>query len=329
MPRRKKSVAGVLRGFRFSQPFVGFSTKYQTVPVNKQSGARTHSMNYGGTCREELIWDTREFLQSKSVSWKDKRGSWKRIATLQSEINVDHQSLKQPGVTHLWLNTDEDDYYGDALAQVCKRPCCIGRFPEVVDAVTGPIAVILNPDRYEGDWWTTSPKETVPANRGVNELRWYGTDNFFLRHPVLLSLMMGSFRQAVLLFQQGFDESLLRVVNRKEVEDCLSNADPELALKLLNKIKPWIAVSQSFSAHNFPFPNVYWHRVNQLYKAIHRYGYDELFGPGIAQSWGLTKGEDDADHNGRYNVANGPMAYFGTAGSKLTEAGKLLSKLGR
>lgn len=185
------------------------------------------------------------------------------------------------------------------------------------------MVVALNPDRYEGDWWTTSPTEAL-AQGNPEELRWYGTDNFFLRHPVLTSLVMGMFRQAFLLHEQGFGDAILKVVNRREVEECLTYGDPDLAIRILNKLRPWIAVPTNRPASPYPFPTAYWHRLGQLKKAIYRYGYNEVFGGDIREGWGL--GESGG---GRYGIYNGPLAYWGATGSKITLAGKRLAQLGK
>lgn len=323
MPRRKKraTVTGVLKGFQFDLPFVGFSTKFRSAPIAGKGKVQVHSINYGGSCREELIWDTREYLQGRVVTWKKRRNHWKRDATVVREMDLDHTSLKQPGMTHLWVN-GEEDWEGN-YKTVCRRTCCISKFPELLDAIVGPLAVALNPDRYQGDWWTTSPAEAV---HGANELRWYGTDNFFLRHPVLTSLMMGMFRQGILLFEQGYDEAILRAVNRKDVEDCLTNADPQLAMRLLTTLRPWIEVPQKYLANNFSFPKGHWDRLRQLHRAIYRHGYDALFDADLQRSWNVAGSEEG---QGRYDVSNGPMVYWGTTGNKVTVAGKRLVKLGK
>jgi hypothetical protein len=259
-------------------------------------------------------------MQTHAVDFVRAKDSWRCTPVLEKNIEIDHPKLKQPGITYFWLNDEEGD--GDPQT-FCSRPCCVTRLPEMIDAIVGPVAVILNPDRYQGDWWTTSAQECLKDK----ELRWYGADNFFMRHPVLMSLMLGSFRQAITLFSQGFDTAILRAVERKDVEDCLTGGDPKLALSLLKKLKPWLAVSNSVGhAPNFPFPNTYWHRTGQLQRAIHKYGYDELFGTNLTQGWGLSKDENENGAN-RYAVPNGPLVYFGS--KKSTAAGKLLSKLGK
>ncbi len=327
MSRRKKtSVTGVLKEFLFEQPFVGFRTQFRSVPIAGKDKPRTHTMNYGGSCREELIWDSREFLQSKAVTRKKKRNSWERTATLEHTLDLDHATLKQPEVTYLWIN-GEEDFDGHALG-VCRKACCIGRFPELMDAVVGPVAVLLNPDRYVGNWWKTLPEEVCgkPKHYQAEDMRWYGTDNFFLRHPVLTSLMMGMFRQGVLLFQQDYDEAIRKAVKRKDVEDCLTNADPVLAMRILRTLRPWIEVPQKYMVQNFSFPKGYWGRLRKLHRSIYRHGYDALFDGNLQHSWNIA---EDNQKDSRYEVTKGPMDYWGATGGKTTPAGKLLAKLGK
>ena len=98
MPRRKKAtVSSALRGFNYDQPFIGFRTQFRSSPLKGKGKTRTHTINYGGSCREELVWDSREYLQGQAVSWKKKRDSWERVATLQRPLDtssgeVVHQS---------------------------------------------------------------------------------------------------------------------------------------------------------------------------------------------------------------------------------------------
>ena len=318
MSRNKKtSKAGALKGFQYEQPFIGFRTQFRTVPIEGKGKVKTHKINYGCTCREELVWDSREFLQEKCVNWKKKRGSWERTSTLVQTLDLNHASLKQPEATYLWVNGEED--YDGNYYRLCKKPCCIELFPEVLDAIVGPAAVLLNPDRYVGDWWITSPEEISEGD----ELRWYGTDNFFLRHPVLTSLMMGMFRQGVLLFQQDFSEAILKAVKKKDVEDCLTNADPVLAMRLMRSLRPWIEVKNSRS-DNFAFGKGHWNRLELLHRSIYKHGYQALFDADPQQSWNIGNATQGG---GRYGVANGPMQYWGTADE--TVAGKRLAKLGK
>ncbi len=324
--RKKTSVrTGVLKRFLFDQPFVGFRTQFRSTPIKGKGKVQTHTINYGGDCREELVWDSREFLQNKSVRWSKKRNSWEKIATLSHTLDLDHPTLRQPEVTYLWVN-GEDDFDG-TFQGTCRRACCIGKFPELMDAIVGPVAVLLNPDRYVGNWWRTLPEEVrgmVSGPYHQEEMRWYGTDNFFLRHPALTSLMMGMFRQGVLLFQQDYDQAILEAVKRKDVEDCLTNADPVLAMRILKALRPWIEVPRQVD--NFSFGKGYWDRLRLLHRAIYRHGYDALFDADLQHSWNIATEGGKGD---RYSVSKGPMEYWGTTGSRVTPEGKRLAKLGK
>ncbi len=317
-----------LSHFLYNEPMVGFMTRFRTHPLNGGK-SRTHALDYGGTCREELIWDTREHLRSSSTTSKKLRNSWRRLSTTTHEIDFDAESLKQPSVTYLWKNDDNDDG-----SEICKRPCCTSRFPEVMDAFVGPLGVVLNPDRYEGNWWTTSVEESKGVTTGIGEYRWYGTDNFFLRHPVLTSLMIGMFRQGVLLFEQGYDTDILRTVKRKEVEEALTNSDPKLAMKILKSLRPWIEVPK-WMAPNFPFPRGHWDRLGQLHRALYKYGCDEVFDGSPRAGWNVNTPEEMESETGgivchdRYEVSVGPVDYWGNPGTKATAAGKRLAKLGK
>ncbi len=320
MPRGKKaSKVGALEGFHFDLPFIGFRAQFRSAPIKGKGKVKTHTINYGASCREELVWDSREFLQRQVVNWKKKKGSWEKTATLTHKLDLDHPSLKQPEVTYLWVG--DGDEWPAAGVGICNRRCCINRYPELLDAIVGPVAVVLNPNRYVGDWWTTSPSEA--SVKHTNELRWYGTDNFFLRHPVLTSLMMGMFRQGNLLFGQGYDEAILNAVKRKDVEDCLTNADPVLAMRILTTLRPWIEVPQRNLAGNFSFPRGNWERLRQLHRSIYTHGYDELFDGDLQKSWNIV-GETG---NPRYGIPEGPVAYWGAKGD--TAAGKRLAQLGK
>ncbi len=336
MSRQKQSkVAGVLKYFRFDQPFMGFSTKFRSLPL-RRGKARTHSINYGGSCREELIWDTREYLQKRSVTTQKTRGTWRVRLVKTHRLDVDHQSLKQPNVTYLWLNEDEDCGVGKL---VCYRPCCAGKFLELMDAFVGSLGVVLNPDRYQGSWWATEPGEATNKKRGTHgtpEYRWFGIDNFFLHHPVLTSLVMGMFRQGCLLFQQGFDEAILKTVKRKEVEEALTNSDPVLAMRILTKLRPWIEVPQTNYANLAPFPRGHWDRLGLLHRALYKYGYEEVFAGDLQEGWNIQDSEEEGEdlnaNNPRYEVATGPMKYWGsTPNLARTENvdGRRLAQLGK
>lgn len=326
MPHQKTPATETLKRFLFHQILTGFHTKFRSIPQpGQREGARTHHIAPLSDCREELVWDAREVFQDKVITWHPIVGSvWRKNAKLTRSLDISHPSLKQPGITYLQVASD----IGEG-GSACHRECCTGQFLEVMDAVAGPVAVLLNDDRYVGDWWRTSHEEATTDGGG---LRWYGTDNFFLRHPVLVSLIVGMFRQGVLLFQQGFGDAILKAVSRKDVADCLTNGDPNLALRLLTKLRPWIETSDPKLTASFPFPKGHWDRLTQLHRAIHKYGYEDLFKADLQKSWDIDpKGVNGVAGlaQGRYNVPNGPAAYWGGLGNQgVTDAGSRLAKLG-
>jgi hypothetical protein len=283
----------------------------------------------------------RETLQTPLISVKNIRNTWQKERRLIRRPDIDHESLKQPGVTYLTLTTfpDEYDCYGEHAFVPCTKPCCIAGFSEFMDAFAGPLGVVLNPERYTGDWWVTEPDECVKQNSGYGDkvFRWFGMDNFFLNHPVLASLVLGMFRQGALLFAQGFDQAVLKKVTRKEVVDALSNSDPVLAMRILNKLRPWIEAGTNVgNASAFPFPAGYWDRLPLLYKGIYKYGYEEVFDGSLMGGWNIGpryggEGEvlDEDAVNDRYEVANGPLEYWGTKGRNKTAASKRLESLGK
>ena len=333
MSSRKSPIARL----RYQQPCMGFVAHFRTKAVKEvvkdesiewrsrnrrrfpNSPPQGHGLRLYNDCREGLVWDVKEIFQDYTVEWARKASdSWTRVPILQRTLDLDSAALKQPGRTFLFMGDDDED--SQLRAGYCARPCCVGERIETLDALVGPLAVLLNNDRYTGNWWTTSPKESGAVG---NEVHWYGTDNFFLRHSTLLSLMMGMFRQAMLIFQQNLNSGLLKAVRRKDVENCLTNADPELAMRILTTLRPWAEVPchpNTVGVH-YPFPKGHWPYLRQLHRAIYKYGYDEVFGMNMEKSWQLGA-------EGRYEVPNGPRVYWGWGGARPNEAAKRLAKLG-
>ena len=336
MSRRKSPIAGL----RYYQPCIGFVAHFRAEPVEgnsedanpkvekprrgpgrrrrvPRSPTQGHKIHLYNDCREGLIWDLKEIFQDHVVEWaRAGANSWTRVPVVSHTIDLESAALKQPGRTYLFMG-DEEDYPN---TNCCARPCCIDGKIETLDALVGPLAVLLNNDRYVGNWWTTNPEESTQSR---NEIRWYGTDNFFLRHSTLLSLMMGMFRQALLLFQQNLNNGLLKAVRRKDVEDCLTNADPELAMRILTRLRPWIEVpcGPHMGVH-YPFPRGHWSQLRLLHRAIYKHGYDEVFGMNVEASWQMGA-------QGRYEVPSGPRVYWGRDGSRPNAATKRLAKLGK
>ncbi len=327
MSSRKSPISAL----RYEQPYIGFVASFRTERIKKsgssprratrrrkkQPSVESREIHLYNDCREGLVWDLKEIFQDFAVEWeRESETSWHRTPVLSHTLDTEDKTLKRPGKTYLFAGGEEEYPSPDH----CIRPCCIEERIETLDALVGPLAVLLNNDRYIGNWWTTSPEESTKARE---EIRWYGTDNFFLRHPTLLSLMMGMFRQGLLLFQQNFSGGLLKAISREDVEDCLTNADPALAMRILTTLRPWVEVPCNFHVGvHYPFPRGYWPQLRLLHRAIYKHGYDEVFGMGMEKSWKLGV-------QGRYEIPNGPRIYWGRSASRQNEAARRLAKLGK
>lgn len=312
------------------QPLIGFRTRAitQTVPDKDKGVKRARSSNinlsFEATCREELAGALHERLSDEcwgadNSEEYDRFGSWipswkrKREGKKRASLIIDDPSLRQPEVTCLTMGDDED-YYGDNDGEeflICERYCCIEPLLHTMDAVAGLPALLLNPDRYTGNWWETSLQEFF---RG-EQIRWYGTDNFFLRHSSLTSMILGLFRQAYLLHRASLDRDLEKQAPRAEVVQALEESDPDRGLYLARKIQELIAPPRQ--AGHFPLGNS-WNLFENLHRAIYKRGYDEVFGGTIEDAW---------SYRDRV-AARGAVEYFGR-GAKANEAVKRVAKLAR
>lgn len=300
-------------------PDVGFT-------AGIKAGTRNIKLSQCGPCREEVIYAIRQRMQDEGYShiagrgWND-RSFKKKPGT---GLDLEDSTLKQPGLSFLHA-CEGGNGYDDEPGHICKRRCCIEPQLALLDALVGPACVLLDYDRYVGDWWQTSLEEFVTESR-INRYepkqrmyRWYGTSNFFLRHPALVSIVLGLFRQAFMIASCGAEAALLKKIDRKEVEDCLSNADPALALRLIGQARPWLESSKGGTF--FPFSNNNFRLLTDLHKAIYRHGYDEVFGGDLESSW-------DLDELRTGGGGGGAFSYFGNK-SKQTTARKRVTRLAK
>ena len=125
-------------------------------------------------------------------------------------------------------------------------------------------------------------------------------------------------RQAFMLVNAGVEADLLKKIDRKEVEDCLTNADPALALRLITQTKPWLESSRGGTF--FPFSDKNFRLLTDLHKAIFKHGYDEVFGGNLEDSWDL-----EAVRTGQ---VEGAFTYFGTKAKETTNR-KRVAKLAK
>ncbi len=324
-----------LAKLHFSQAGMGFETKVAVRPL-KGGKQLVRSVSAGGECREEMIYDTQVQLKNLVVSTRRKSKSWERIETHTNRLNLDAPETKQPGVTHFYLYGG--DWYGDYEGSgPCRRSCCQGKMVQVFDALVGNVGVLFDPDWYRGNWWQTLPEDNFkkksngPIKRYADDgnFQYFGVSNFFLRHPALCHTMMGLFRQAFLIFEQGLEEGMFDVLDQKDVVEALSQGDQKLALRNIQRIRPWLEVSVTgvgAGPRSYPFPKGYWSRLLQLHKAIYKHGYENVFDGDLERGWNLLE-------RGYEDCVRGAWDYWGGKAKRgynaETPDGKRLAQLGK
>jgi len=317
-----------LSNLYFSQAGMGFETKVAIRPL-KGGKQLVRPVSVGGECREEMIYDAQVQLKNLVISTRRKSRSWERVETRTHRLSLDAPETKQPGVTHFYLYSgdrygDYGDYEGGSP---CARPCCQGRMVEVFDALVGTVGVLFDPDWYRGNWWQTLPEDN---SKKKSNFQYFGVSNFFLRHPALCHTMMGLFRQAYLIFDQGLEEGMFDVLDQKDMVEALSQGDQELALRNIERIRPWLEVSTvnaGGGSRSYPFPKGYWTRLIQLHKAIYKHGYEKVFDGDLEDGWGLLeRGYGD-------DCVMGAWDYWGGQAKRgynaVTPDGKRLAQLGK
>jgi len=327
-------------------PYIGYETTlvFGPDPTVRKKNPKPSVLKstHGSPCREEIVYRTQEELADlcmretepdppKKATRKVRRRAvpiWRQaMPELQYAVPVlfEDRRMHEPGATYLFVNHPHDDpydFYEGGTKNICPNPCCIESLIEAVDALVGPVCVLLDDDRYTGNWWMTDTSEAVKPipGTGMNQFRWYGTDNFFLRHPALTSLIFGLFRQAVVFHFNGRDGDIRERVSRQEVEKCLSEADTDLAQRLVRRLRPVIELKDQ--RLTFPVKPGWLDFVLQLHRAIDKHGYEDTFGGDFASGWGLS-----VIGAGLSRGANGFRTFFGT--SKTTSNSRRVTKLAR
>lgn len=311
-----------ITGLRFSQPYMRFQTSIRLRPTqSKRRAGQLYKLSIGADCREELMYDTFHTLRGRLVDAKPIPGTWRCTETLLYRMDLDAPETKQPGVTYLTISADREAerYNGRYDPGPCLRSCCSRELIETMEAMVGNLGVLMDPDWYQGNWWQ-SGSDTLQVPKGrydVPAIKYYGTSNFFMRHPVLFHLTFGMFRQAYLLHQQNLQKFMLETLERKEVEKALTDGDPERALRNLTRIRPWIEVKTQ-QVQNYPFPSGYWKRLVALHKAIYKHGYEAVFEESLEEAWHLAQGDN-------YDL-KGSWGYWGTSQAKKDSKGRERAK---
>jgi len=294
--------------WKFWQPYLQAKVTFLVMGM-KGDKATTSSAVPESTCREGILENMRTHLHDKVLehrsSWRDD-GTHRRIA----RIRLFDERLQETmaGGNQLRVSENGLKRLGEHDAKLSKDS--IAKFLMVADAVVGIPSILLSHMRPEGEWWRSDPDKCIRANY----VCWNGTDNWFLRHPALLSVATGLYRQAGMLHGHGFSDQILECVSREDVEEALTTGDTDLAERLAKKLRPWIEVPVGIegSPCNYPFPIGQWKRFDYLQRAQRRHNYKKVFGGSFYDSWGLEEignGEEwlgTLDYWGRPGKENPP-----------------------
>lgn len=313
MPKAKHPLEGDEK-WVFAQPDVGFNARY--VSVHQKTGEReTRSISNATTCREGLVHNIRQGLQN-GLCLKVSTGpdEWEFSWCQVKNVDLTDPAAKESGMTALKIQRT-------ALTQKVLSKRFLTQFIQVADIVAGPVCVLLSTGRPEGEWWRTPIEEVLQDNF----LYWYGSDNFFMQHPVLVSLISGLYRQVALLCRAGRAKEIIASVDYKQVEECLSSGDYKIALKIIEQTRPWIEVPTGKSGNeiNYPFPVGHWRRLKCLQRGRRRHGYPKLLGQDFGEGWDLVS--KATQWTGMYSFW-GQKNGVTDKGHQLIELGKLIRR---
>lgn len=177
---------------------------------------------------------------------------------------------------------------------------------DVCDAVVGPITILLNPDRYQGNWWKSTVAE---SKQGNNMLRWYGVDNTCVAHPVLASLYSGLVRQCAYIARTSLADRVRSDVADLNLRKCLTDSDEEQALVIVKKMQKWIAVPapKGGGTSNIPVGIGTMPKILALHKAVYAHGFEKTFGASFTDGWGAGRVHG---HGYGYDVVGGGGASY-------------------
>ncbi|MBD3260533.1 MAG: hypothetical protein GF334_02470 [Candidatus Altiarchaeales archaeon] len=310
------------------QPVLGFKTKVRVVPLEGEKGKpKTCSLSGSASCREELNYFIRNRLGSLTYENVPKpqvpgKFVWGHDRKRVAEIDLDFEGTHQPDVTKMWINLPKyRRVYQRGRTrhhQFPQRASSYTKLIETTDALTGLVCLMLNPDRYYGNWWRTTIQDAKGTGEpgGMKCFVWYGTDNFFLAHPALTSIVFGLFRQSLRLVKAGQVDALSARAPRAEVRKALDQSDHERALHLVKKLKPLIASTSKM--REYPIRAAHFDFLFDLHKAVYKHGFKEVFGT-PSKAWNCR-----VEYGG---LVNGSYTYFGASAS--STAAKRIKELAR
>lgn len=321
MPENKHPLVGNPKWI-FNQPNVGFRARYVAVSAEGERGVRL--MQAATTCREGVINQMRQALQSSLTNAEEYAAAKKKVGWSDKAKGAVHKVVKRVDLEALDGKAEPTSLkiqWHECWMKDWKE-ASVETFIRVCDVVMGPVMVLLGPNRPIGpDWWRTDP-ETALESEGKEDkyVHWYGSDNWFLAHPVTLSIVTGLYRQCFHLCLTGLADEIIATISQDEINAVMSTNDHRLALSLIKRTRPYIEVPAGVNGNrvNYPFALGFWRRLIRLQRAIRRVGYEEALGQNFATGWALISGE--GEWRGVYN-------FWGDEG-ELTDNHRHLMRIG-
>lgn len=279
-------------GWVYDQHIIRVEAPLIHIPEGSDQPAKKVILSARSTCREEIVYVLRQKMACAIQKLVPVRKDWGNSyrAVPNGRADLEDASLKQPESTCLSIHIN---HLGNVRNEL-RRP-----FIQVADAIVGQLCVLLNPNRYEGNWWDTLLEDDLDAKNGF--LRWYGYDNTLLYHPALVSLVTGLLRQSALMVRAGVHEKILEIAPREQVRETLNIGDVDAAMSSILALRKWIEVPtpRHGRASNIPVPEGSFDKVINLHNAIFRHGMEATFKDSVAKSWGLegTAGKHKGIHS--------------------------------
>lgn len=291
--------------------------------LDKDAKKTVETVISSGCCREVVLSSMKVFLFGKVMKTTVDPNGYSKTFTRKCRIRLLDPDLEDQlsGSNQLQINEKGIKPKGEFDQRL--RSGAVEEFLQVADMIVGIPSVLLSHRRPQGEWWKTDPSSCKSNFDDVRYICWNGSDNWFLRHPALLSIASGLIRQAAMLTACGFGPEILNRVPRKDVEAALTTSNWKLAFGIAKKLRPWIEVPVGAGgcAANFPFSLGQWERFDRLQRAQRKHNYQKIFGGTIYDSWGLNETQTGGEWTGG-------DAYWGVPGS-VNAAGDTLMKLGK
>jgi hypothetical protein len=176
----------------------------------------------------------------------------------------------------------------------------------LLDVLLGNTCVMLDRDPL------ASQRRKTYGMAGEHRRPVYGVEyrvlsNFWLRSYTLMSLVIGIARQAVILWNRGMSEEVLRLVDIAEVQKAINTNSFDGAKENFNRIKGFLAERFEFKKHgNYSFPLSDGAAIPLLEKVIER-GLEEYFTKDPLEDWKGARGYGYGEQNGRTNYLGAPI----------------------